>query len=144
MFKSLKISVLLVCLALLGLASLPAYPWTETASAKLRPAEVEHARTLLGENLTGARPDSEQLASAKDRASGGETMTLSVPKLGLEDVPVPTADSQVELDREGIIHLKETGAPWKAAWPRPGPRSATRTSSKKSNPGVPTRCSATR
>ena len=39
-------------------------------------------------------------------------MTLTVPKLGLEDVPVPTADSQVALDREGIIRLKESGVPW--------------------------------
>ena len=39
-------------------------------------------------------------------------MTLSVPKLGLEDVAVPTADSQAALDEEGIIHLKDSGVPW--------------------------------
>jgi sortase A len=39
-------------------------------------------------------------------------MTLAVPKLGLKDIPVPTADSRVELDQEGLIHLKETGTPW--------------------------------
>ena len=39
-------------------------------------------------------------------------MTLTVPKLGLEDIPVPTADSQVALDREGIIRFEETGVPW--------------------------------
>jgi sortase A len=43
---------------------------------------------------------------------GDETMLLSVPKLGLKDVPVPTGDSQVELDRQGIIHLEGTGVPW--------------------------------
>ncbi len=40
-------------------------------------------------------------------------MRLSIPKLSLENIPVPTGDSQVELDREGIIHLEDTGAPWK-------------------------------
>lgn len=112
MFKSFKLSVFLVCLALLGLAALPAYPLTETASVKLRPAEVENARKLLGENPTGQRADPARRASAQSGAPGGGTMTLSVPKLGLEDIAVPTADSQVELDREGIIHLKDTGMPW--------------------------------
>jgi sortase A len=113
-FKNLKISVLLVCLALVGLAALPAYPRTETASVKLHPAEVENARKLLGESPAGgsAEPAS-QASPGKAGDEAGGSMKLSIPKLGLEDVPVPTADSQVELDREGIIHLKETGAPWK-------------------------------
>jgi len=111
-FKSFKVSVLLVCLALLGLAALPAYPRTETASVQLRPVEVENTRKLLGENPTGQKADPSQRASVQDGNPGGGTMTLSVPKLGLEDIPVPTADSQVALDREGIIRLKETGVPW--------------------------------
>ena len=39
-------------------------------------------------------------------------MTLSIPRLGLEDILVPTSNSQVELDREGIIRMKESGVPW--------------------------------
>jgi sortase A len=113
MFRNLKVSLLLICLALLGLAALPAYPRTETASAKLHPAEVQNTRKLLGENPTGERADPSQQASLQDEAdSSGGTMTLTIPKLGLEDVPVPTADSQVALDREGIIRLKESGVPW--------------------------------
>lgn len=105
--------MLMVCLALLGLAALPAYPKTETASAKLSPVEIENARKLLGESPAGERPDPSQRASLQDgdNATGG-TMTLTVPKLGLEDIPVPTADSQVALDREGIIRLEESGVPW--------------------------------
>ena len=113
MFANLKISVLLVCLALLGLAALPAYPRTETASVKLRPAEVENARKLLGESPPGERADPARPASVQGGTGGDGTMTLSIPKLGLEDVPVPTGDSQVELDREGIIRLDDTGVPWK-------------------------------
>jgi len=112
MFKSFKVSVLLVCLALLGLATLPAYPRTETASVMLRPAEVENARKLLGESPTGERADFGRRASLQGGSSEGGTMTLSVPKLGLEDIPVPTADSQVALDREGIIRFEDTGVPW--------------------------------
>jgi sortase A len=113
MFRNFKVSLLLICLALLGLAALPAYPRTEAASAKLHPAEVQNTRKLLGENPTGERADPSQRASLQDEAdSSGGTMTLTIPKLGLEDVPVPTADSQVALDREGIIRLKESGVPW--------------------------------
>jgi sortase A len=113
MFRNFKVSLLLICLALLGLAALPAYPRTETASAKLHPAEVQNTRKLLGENPTGERADPSQRTSLQDGAdSSGGTMTLTIPKLGLEDVPVPTADSQVALDREGIIRLKESGVPW--------------------------------
>ncbi len=113
MFRSFKLSVILVCLALLALAALPAYPQTETTSIKLRPVELENARKLLGESPTGERADPARRASLQDGSSGEGTMTLSVPKLGLEDIAVPTADSQVELDREGIIHLDDTGVPWK-------------------------------
>ena len=112
MFKSLKVSVLVVSLALLGLAALPAYPKTETASLALRPTQVENARQLLGENPGGEKADLANRASANDGAGSGGSMTLSVPKLGLKDVAVPTADSQVELDREGVIHLEGSGKPW--------------------------------
>ena len=112
MFKSFKISLLLVSLALLGLAALPAYPSTETASLDLRPTEVENARTLLGENPNGERANPGRRASAQDGAGSNGQITVSIPKLGLEDIAVPSADSQVALDREGIIHLENTGMPW--------------------------------
>ena len=102
----------MVCLALLALAALPAYPRTETASLTLRPTEVENARKLLSESPTGERADFGRRASVQDRPSEGGTMTLTIPKLSLEDIPVPTADSQVALDREGIIRFEETGVPW--------------------------------
>jgi sortase A len=112
-FKSLKVSVVLVLVALLGLAALPAYPQTETASVELRPAKVENAATLLGENLSGggeiADPSRKASEGAAGRSSGA--LSLSVPRLGLEDVPVPTGDSQEDLDREGVIRMKETGRP---------------------------------
>lgn len=39
-------------------------------------------------------------------------MTLTVPKLGLKNVAVPTASTQARLDRVGVIHLANTGLPW--------------------------------
>src|SRR3712207_2373102 len=110
-FRSLKVSVLLIALSALGLAALPVLPLTETASAELHPAEVENAGTLLGENSP------ELQAPAGDvRPTGGGggagTVTLTVPKLGLKDVAVPTGSSQEELDQEGIMHLQGTGVPW--------------------------------
>ena len=112
MFKSLKISLLLVALALFGLAALPAYPQMETASARLSPTEVENARKLLGESPPGEKADPDRLANAQNGAPGAGAITLTIPRLGLEDVVVPAGDSQVELDREGIIRMEESGVPW--------------------------------
>jgi len=110
-FRSLRVSVLLISLAALGLAALPVLPVTERASAELRPAEVENAGTLLGENSPELQaPPKEARPTGGSGAAG--TVTLTVPKLGLEDVAVPTGSSQAELDREGIIHLEGTGVPW--------------------------------
>ena len=111
MFRNLRLSILLIALGALGLATLPVLPSTETASTELHPAEIKTAGTLLGENSPGLR------APPKDaRPSGGReatgTMTLTVPRLGLKDVAVTTGSSQADLDREGIIHLKGTGVPW--------------------------------
>ena len=110
-------SVFTVLAALVGLAALPAVPHTETASVTLRPVETENARSLLGENLSGNRDqvaDPSQAGDDRERgAPEAGQLTLSIPRLGLEDVAVPTGDSQVELDREGIMRLKDTGVPSK-------------------------------
>ncbi len=111
MFRSLKASVLLIALSALGLAALPVLPLTETASAELHPAEVENAGTLLGENSPELRTPPEGAPPARGTGGAG-TLTLTVPRLDLKDVAVPTGSSQAELDREGIMHLEGTGVPW--------------------------------
>jgi sortase A len=105
------LSILLTALGALGLAALPVLPMTETASAELRPSEVENAGTLLGENSPELRAPPEGARPAGGRGAAG-TMTLTVPRLDLKDVAVPTGSGQRELDREGIIHLEGTGVPW--------------------------------
>jgi sortase A len=110
-FRSLLLSILLTALGALGLAALPVLPLTETASAELHPSEVENAGTLLGENSPDLRAPPEDARPAGGNGAAG-TMTLTVPKLGLKDVAVPTGSTQAELDREGIIHLEGTGVPW--------------------------------
>jgi sortase A len=111
MFRSLKVSVLLIMLSALALAALPVLPRTETASAELNPAEVETAGTLLGENSPELQAPPDEVRPISGRRAAG-TVTLTVPKLGLKDVAVPTGSSQGELDREGIMHLEGTGVPW--------------------------------
>ncbi len=108
-----KASVLLVSLAvLLCLLAFPILPEKETASAKLRTAEVENTGTLLGENSSGL----EVPEKAPRVTSGGENtsaaMKITVPRLGLKDVAVPTGSKQAELDREGILRLRGSGLPW--------------------------------
>ena len=108
-----KASVLLVSLTiLLCLSVFPVLPEEETASAKLRTAEVENTGTLLGENS----PKLEAPRNTPPLTPGGErisaAMKITVPRLDLKDVAVPTGSSQDELDREGILHLRGSGLPW--------------------------------
>ena len=111
MFRSLRSSILLISLGALGLAALPVLPSTQTALAALHPSEVENAGTLLGENSPELRAPPEDARPTGGRGAA-RTMTLTVPRLDLKDVAVPTGSSQAELDREGIIHLEGTGLPW--------------------------------
>jgi sortase A len=49
-------------------------------------------------------------------ADGGDAagvVTLSVPRLGLKDVALPTGSTQAELDREGVLRLRGSGLPWR-------------------------------
>jgi sortase A len=62
----------------------------------------------------GDLPSREQqrpAGNAPDSSASGDLL-LSVPRLGIEDLPVPTGSGQRLLDRAGIMHLAETGAPW--------------------------------
>jgi sortase A len=108
-----KASVLLVSLTiLLCLLALPILPENETVSAKLRTAQVENTGTLLGENS----PQLEVPEKAPPVTLGGgkisAAMKITVPRLELKDVAVPTGSRQAELDREGILHLRGSGLPW--------------------------------
>jgi len=112
-FGTPKASVLLVSLAiLLCLLALPILPERETASAKLRTAEVENTGTLLGENSPelGSPRESSPVPSGGGNASGA--IKITVPRLGLKDVAVPTGSRQSELDKEGILRLRGSGLPW--------------------------------
>jgi sortase A len=105
------LSILLTALGTLGLAALPVLPLAETASAELHPSEVENVGTLLGENSPDLRAPPEDVRPTDTNGAAG-TMTLTVPRLDLKDVAVPTGSTQAELDREGILHLEGTGVPW--------------------------------
>lgn len=79
----------------------------------LRTAEVRNANTLLGENLPdpGAAPTDARPARSLPATNA---MTLTVPKLGLRDVAVPSGSRQAQLDREGVMHVKDSGLPWES------------------------------
>ncbi len=111
--NSPKASVLLLSLAiLLCLSVLPVLPENETVSAKLRTAQVKNTGTLLGENS----PQLEVPEKAPQVTSGGEntsaTLKITVPRLDLKDVAVPTGWRQAELDRQGILRVRGSGLPW--------------------------------
>ncbi len=103
--------MLLFSLAALGLLSLPIWPGKETATVELRTAEVRNASTLLGENLSNPDVPLPDMQPARDPSAAG-AMTLTVPKLGLRDVAVPSGSRQSQLDREGVLHVGDTGLPW--------------------------------
>lgn len=109
-----KASVLLISLALiLCLCALPILPETQTASAKLRTSGVANAGTLLGENSPelGAPQDAPPVPST-GKGSVSAAMKITVPRLGLKDVAVPTGSRQARLDREGILRVRGSGLPW--------------------------------
>jgi sortase A len=117
---TLKASVLLVSLAVvLGLLALPVLPEEETASAKLETTTLEattqNAGTLLGENSANLNPPEEAPSNISSEGKNiSAQMNITVPRLGLRDVAVPTGSSQAELDRQGILRLRGSGLPWMA------------------------------
>lgn len=111
MFGSFRTWVLLVSLVTLGVLALQSASGPESSKespgSATRPLEVENARALLGEDPAEARD-----ASEKEEAAARDTpVELSVPRLGISDLPVPTGSTQAELNREGIIRLEEGGLP---------------------------------
>lgn len=111
MFRTLWGSVTVILLAAFAMTALPILPVEESASAELDPVVIEQAGTLLGENGAPLRnPDTE--AAAPSPGAGAGAMTISIPKLDIEDVAVPQGSTQKELDDEGIIHMAGSGVPW--------------------------------
>lgn len=113
MSRGLSSSLLLLLIAVMLMAALPVVPRAQTASAQLRPATVEGAATLLGEN--GAEPGDASASggASADVPTGEGTLSLTIPKLDLKDVVVPPGKTQKELDDEGIIRLSDSGLPWR-------------------------------
>ena len=104
------IPLVTLVLAVLALTFVPVVPLAQTASADLRPApeEAEKLPELLDEGSSEVQTPPDETIAGSD--SG--TISLTVPRLDLEDVSVPSGSTQAELDREGIIRLQETGVPW--------------------------------
>jgi len=104
---------LLVSLAiLLCLLALPILPENETASAKLRTVQVENTGILLGENSPQLKVPEKAPRVSPGGGKISAAMKITVPRLDLRDVAVPTGSRQAELDREGILHLRGSGLPW--------------------------------
>src|SRR4028118_322967 len=112
-FDGRKAVFCVASLATLCLLCLPIWPERETSSVELRAQEVMNTGVLLGEGTQGIEASSAD-ASATPESPTPKTpknMKLTVPKLGLEEVAVPTGFRQAELDREGGLRLKESGLP---------------------------------
>jgi sortase A len=114
-----KTLLLLVSLAIvLCLLLVPVLPERETAHAKLETTAIDKTGKLLGENSPELNPPDEAPSdpsniSAKS-ANASSAMKITVPRLGLKDVAVPTGSRQAELDKQGIMHLRGSGLPWMA------------------------------
>ena len=111
MFRSFRAWVLLASLTTLGVLALQSAPGTEPpirAGADARPIQTENARALLGKE-PDARNNSKEVAEATARETGA--VRLSVPRLGISGLRVPTGETQAELNREGILRLGEGGLP---------------------------------
>jgi len=110
-------SVLLFSLTVLfALLVLPFLPERETASARLETTTVENTNKLLGENSPNLNPPREAPSAPSDISpkvkNVSSKMRITVGRLGLKDVAVPTGTRQAELDKQGILHLRGSGLPW--------------------------------
>lgn len=111
--------VLLVSFAVvLCLLIVPVLPEKETAHAKLDTTTVDNTNRLLGENSPELNPPDEAPSDpstiSAQSANVSSAMKITVPRLGLKDVAVPTGSRQEELDDQGIMHLRGSGLPWMA------------------------------
>ena len=111
MFGGRKTAFFVASLATLCLLCLPIWPDKDTSSVELRTAEVKNTGALLGEGTRAPEALPEESASSRGQPTP-KNMTLTVPKLGLKDVAVPTGFRQEELDREGLLRIKDSGLPW--------------------------------
>jgi sortase A len=116
---STKTLLLLVPLAVvLCLLLVPVLPERETAHARLETTTVDNTNRLLGENSPelnppeGAPRDPSNITA--EAAHVSSEMKITVPRLGLKNVAVPTGYRQAELDKQGIMHLRGSGLPWMA------------------------------
>ena len=114
-----KTFLLLVSLAvLLCLLVVPVLPEKETAQAKLETTTIENTGKLLGENSPQLNPPDgaprDPSSITAKAANVSSEMKITVPRLGLKDVAVPTGSRQAELDKQGIMHLRGSGLPWTA------------------------------
>jgi sortase A len=105
-FGGWKTAISMVLLVTLCFLFLPVWPEEEKASVEVRPQLVRNTGALLGEGEEAGRPQ----PAAKPSSARG--MTLTVPKLGLDRVPVPSGSRQAQLDREGVLRMEESGLPW--------------------------------
>lgn len=111
MFGGPKAAFFVAPLVVLCLLFLPVWPERETSSVELRTQEVVNTGALLGET-TGAPEPPPAEASGQPASPTPKNLKITVPKLGLRDVAVPTGFRQEELDREGLLRMKESGLPW--------------------------------
>ena len=110
-FGGRKAVFLVASLAALCLLSLPIWPERETSSVELRTQQVMNTGALLGEGTQESETTPAD-TPAPPESPTPKNLKLTVPKLGLEDVAVPTGFRQGELDREGLLRMKESGLPW--------------------------------
>ena len=116
---STKTLLLLVPLAVvLCVLLVPVLPERETAHARLETTTVDDSNRLLGENSPELNPPDgaprDPSTITAEAANVSSEMKITVPRLGLKDVAVPTGSRQAELDKQGILHLRGSGLPWMA------------------------------
>src|SRR5215212_2099351 len=72
--------------------------------------QMQHESSSVGKQLLAGGSGRQDEGSAAPLYRG--KLALSVPRLGLKDVPVPSGSSQAELNNQGIMRLERSGVPW--------------------------------
>lgn len=95
-------------------------PTPQPAPQPQQPPDQERGTTLDagGPRATNHPDNKAPAASSPEHHEGSATspkkgeLALSVPRIGLSNVIVPSGTTQAELDREGIFRLSWSGVPW--------------------------------
>ncbi len=87
-------------------------PEPKAPPRKASPREAPERKAPIQKSPASKAPKARPPVAVEEQRPRDNRLLLSVPRLGIEDVTLGDSPEQSYLDREGIMHLSETGFPY--------------------------------